>query len=189
MSKFEQIDPVGASGKVAEAFSEAESQFGAVINLFKVMGCAPNVLNGVLALNKEIGVSMELSGKEVEQIAMLTSALNRCDYCVNVHMAVGKSVGLSRDDLNSAMEGKANDAKIQTLLTFVDEVIRNRGLVSDETLGKAQSAGFSNKALLEAIGIIGLYTTLQYIRHVAKPDHDFPIVSEYDAKVHGIALS
>lgn len=185
MSKFEQIDPKTASSDTKEAFNEATSQFGGVINLFKVIGCAPNVLSGILALNKEIGSSTELDGKLTEQVAMLTSALNRCDYCVNVHMKVGESIGLSREDLIMAMEAKAKDAKTQALLNFTNEVVRNRGLVSDETLKSAQSAGFSDKALLETIGIIGIYTTLQYIRHVADPDHDFPVVPEFNAEQHG----
>jgi len=185
MSKFEQVDPKTASSEAKEAFNEATAQFGGVINLFKVIGSAPNVLKGILALNKEVGSSAELDGKLTEQVAMLTSALNRCDYCVNVHMKVGEGTGLSREDLILAMEAKAKDAKTQALLNFTNEVVRNRGLVSDETLKSAQSAGFSEKALLETIGVIGIYTTLQYIRHVADPDHDFPAVSEFNADQHG----
>jgi len=185
MSKFEQVDPKTASSEAKEAFNEATAQFGGVINLFKVIGSAPNVLKGILALNKEVGSSTELDGKLTEQVAMLTSALNRCDYCVNVHMKVGEGAGLSREDLLLAMQAKAKDAKTQALLNFTNEVVRNRGLVSDETLKSVQSAGFSEKALLETIAVIGIYTTLQYIRHVADPDHDFPTVSEFNTDEHG----
>ena len=186
MSKFEHVDPKTASTETKEAFNEATAQFGGVINLFKVIGSAPNVLKGILALNKEVSTSVELDGKLTEQVAMLTSALNRCDYCVNVHMKVGKNAGLSREDLVLAMGAKAKDPKTQALLNFTNEVVRNRGFVSDETLRAVQNAGFSNKALLETIGIIGIYTTLQYIRHVAEPDHDFPAVSEFNASQHGV---
>jgi len=185
MPKFKQIDPKSATGETKEAFDEAKSQFGAVINLFKVIGSAPNVLKGILALNKHVGLSSELDDKLTEQVAMLTSALNRCDYCVNVHMMVGKTAGLSRDELLLAMEGKATDAKAQALLNYTNEVVRNRGFVSDATLMTARDAGFSDKALLETIGVIGLYTTLQYIRHVADPEHDFPVVSEFSSDRHG----
>ncbi len=185
MSRFEQVDPKAATGNTKEAFNEVTAQFGGVINLFKVIGSAPNVLKGILALNKEVCSSDELDGKLIEQVAMLTSALNRCDYCVNVHMKVGEGAGLSREDLIMAMEAKAKDPKAQALLDFTNEVVRNRGFVSDETLQATQNSGFSNKALLETIGVIGIYTTLQYIRHVADPDHDFPNVSEFNADQHG----
>jgi len=185
MTKFEQIDPKTASGGAKEAFDEAKAQFGAVINLFKVAANAPGILKGILALNKEVGASTELDGKLIEQVAMLTSALNRCDYCVNVHMKVGEAAGLSRDEMLMAMDGKAPDPKAQALLDYTSEVVRNRGLVNDTTLQKVRDAGFSDKALLETIGVIGVYTTLQYIRHVADPDQDFPTVSEFNPDKHG----
>ncbi len=185
MSRFVQIDPKTATGDAAEAFEAATSQFGGVINLFKVTGNAPNVLKGILALNNEVASSAELDTRLIEQVAMLTSALNRCDYCVNVHMKVGQGAGLTRDDLLLAMEAKATNAKAQALLTFADEVVRNRGLASETAIENARAAGFSDKALLETIGVIGIYTTLQYIRHVADPDHDFPAVSEFNADKFG----
>jgi len=185
MSKFVHIDPNTAPDDAKEAFKEATAQFGGVINLFKVIGISPNVLNGILALNKEVSSSSELDGKLTEQVAMLTSALNRCDYCVNVHMKVGEGIGLSREDLVLAMKAKANSDKAQALLDFTNEIVRKRGRVSDATLQSVQNAGFSNKAILEVIGIIGIYTTLQYIRHVANPDHDFPNVPEFHADQHG----
>lgn len=167
------------------AFTEAKAQFGAVINLFKTLEKAPNVLSGILALNKQINSSTELSNKLIEQVAMLTSALNRCDYCVNVHMQVGQTTGLSKEDLLLAMNAEATDPKAQALLNFTNEVIRKRGMISDISLKLVKEAGFSEKELLETIGVIGMYTTLQYIRHLTNPDHDFPIVTEFDAEQHG----
>jgi alkylhydroperoxidase family enzyme len=87
---MKHIDPADATGATKAAFDKAKAQFGGVINLFKIAGNAPNVLSGLLALNRELGSSSELDGKLTEQVAMLVSALNRCDYCVNVHMQVGK---------------------------------------------------------------------------------------------------
>ncbi len=185
MVHFKQIDPKTSPDDAKRAFEEAENQFGGVINLFRVIGNAPNILKGILAFNKEINLSTELDKKLIEQVAMLTSALNRCDYCVNVHMKVGEGVGLSREDLILAMKAEAQDAKAQALLNFTNEVVRNRGIISTKTLESAKNAGFSDKALLETIGIIGLYTTLQYIRHVGDPDHDFPNVPEFNADEYG----
>lgn len=182
---FEAVNPEQATGSAAEAFEEAKSQFGSVINLFKVAGNAPNVLKGILAFNKEVTSNCELTNQQVELVAMLTSALNHCDYCVNVHMQVGKMHGLSEQQLLGAMTGKADNADDQALLEYTDEVIRNRGRVSPKVLGTALDSGFSKKALLEVIGIVGIYTSLQYIRHVANPENDFPVVNQFDPKAHG----
>lgn len=102
-----------------------------------------------------------------------------------MHMQVGKLQGLSKAQLLDAMSAKASTEKELALLSYANEVIRHRGQVSDETLAAVSAVGYSEKALLEVIGIIGVYTSLQYIRHVANPEHDFPMVTEFNEKVHG----
>ncbi len=185
MPKMNAVDPNTATGPTKTAFDEAKTQFGGVINLFKVAGNAPNVLAGILALNKSLNTGAELSHRQIELVAMLVSALNRCDYCVNVHMQVGKNAGVEEHALIAALEAKSEDPSEQALLTYTDEVVRNRGLVSEATFNAAKSAGFSDKALLEVIGVVGLYTTLQYIRHAADPAHDFPMVKSFNPELHG----
>ncbi len=185
MHPMPQIDPATATGATKAAFDEATTQFGGVINLFKVTGNAPNLLSGILAMNKALGSDMSITGKQVEQVAMLVSALNRCDYCVNVHMQVGKGQGVSETAMLDAMAGRADNAADQALLDYTNEVVRNRGLVSEATMMRVRDAGFSDRALLEVIGVIGVYTTLQYVRHVGHPEQDFPIVGSYDALKHG----
>lgn len=180
-----QLEPASAQGVSKEAFDEAKSQFGTVINLFKVLGHAPNTLKGLLDFHRQLSESTKLDKKTIELVAILVSALNHCDYCVNVHMAVGLQTGLSKDELLLALEAKSKDTKIQSILQFTNEVVRNRGKVSEEILSSVYQNGFNEKALLEIIGIIGFYTTLQYVRHVANPDNDFPIVEEFKAHKHG----
>lgn len=94
-------------------------------------------------------------------------------------MQVGKLQGLSKAQLLDAMSAKASTEKELALLSYANEVIRHRGQVSDETLAAVSAVGYSEKALLE------VYTSLQYIRHVANPEHDFPMVTEFNEKVHG----
>lgn len=188
MPTMSQIDPNTASGRTKEAFDEATRQFGGVINLFRVAGNAPNVLKGFLALNAHLNDGAELTGRQVELVAMLVSALNHCDYCVNVHMKVGMAQGATEDELIKALAAKSDDPEIEALLEFTNAVVRNRGMVPADVLSKARNAGFSDKALLETIGVIGQYTLIQYVRHVADPDHDFPMVGEFDAQQHGAAF-
>lgn len=185
MPNMPEIDPTTATGATREAFDEATRQFGGVINLFRVAGNAPNVLKGFLALNAHLNDGIELTGKQVEQVAMLVSALNRCDYCVNVHMKVGAMQGASEAEMLAAMAGTADDPSTQALLEYTGEVVRRRGVISPKTLAKARAAGFTDKALLEAIGVIGLYTLIQYVRHVADPTHDFPAVRQFNRDRHG----
>jgi len=188
MPNMTQIDPKTAGGATKEAFDEATAQFGGVINLFRVTGNAPNLLKGLLALNSNLNDNPELSGRQIELVAMLASALNHCDYCVNVHMKVGLAQKASREELIQALSAQSDDEQTETLLQFTDAVVRKRGQVPAELLAKVRQAGFSDKAILEVVGVIGLYTTFQYVRHIADPEHDFPMVPEFDATKHGAAF-
>ncbi|GAB1257514.1 carboxymuconolactone decarboxylase family protein [Aurantivibrio plasticivorans] len=182
---FNPVHPEVATGEALAALNEAKSQFGNAINLCKVTANAPNTLKGILAYNKELSNDMELTKGEIELVAMLTSALNHCDYCVNVHMQVGKMYGLTENDLIDAMSARAQSARDQSLLNYTNELVRNRGRVSQQTLIAIREQGFSEKALLEVVGVVGIYTSLNYIRHIANPEHDFPKVTQFDASVHG----
>ncbi len=182
---FQAINPEDASGEALAALNEAKSQFGSAINLFKVAANGPNLLKGILAYNKQLSETLELTGAEVELVAMLTSALNHCDYCVNVHMQVGKMYKLSEEELVDALEGRAKDPRNQALLNYTNELVRHRGRVSEATIGNVLEQGFSQKALLEVIGVVGVYTSLNYVRHIANPEHDFPEVTQFKASVHG----
>jgi uncharacterized peroxidase-related enzyme len=188
MTQFVAGDPATATGAAKAAFDEASVQFGGVINLFRMAGNAPNVLSGVLAMNRALGDDLSLTNRQVELVAMLVSALNHCDYCVNVHMQVGKGQGVAEADMLAAMAGHATSAADQALLDYTNDVVRRRGLVRPDVLDAARQAGLSNKALLEVIGVIGVYTTLQYIRHVTNPAHDFPVVESYRSDKHGATI-
>lgn len=100
-------------------------------------------------------------------------------------MQVGKGQGLAESQMLDAMAGRAEDPADQALLDYANEVVRNRGLVTDGTMARVRAAGFSDRALLEVIGVIGVYTTLQYVRHVGHPEQDFPVVAAFDAAAHG----
>jgi uncharacterized peroxidase-related enzyme len=167
------------------AYAEATRQFGGVINLFKTAAHAPRVLLGLLKLNAEISASGQLTPAEAELVAMRVSAMNRCDYCVNVHMAVGKKMKLSEKAMLDAMAGVSDDPKHATLLNFVSTVVRERGQVSAGLVEAMRGAGYSSKAMIEVLGVVGLYTTLQYVRHLTGPAHDFPPVPAFDPKLHG----
>jgi alkylhydroperoxidase family enzyme len=42
--------------------------------------------------------------------------------------------------------------------------------------------GLSDKAIIEIVGVIGLYTFLNYVKHLTQPELDFPVVEEFRAE-------
>jgi alkylhydroperoxidase family enzyme len=67
-------------------------------------------------------------------------------------------------------------------LNFTKSVVENRGRVNADTLQALRDRGLSDKAILEILGVIGLYTFLNYAKHLTQPVLDFPIVEEFVIK-------
>ena len=100
MPNMLQIEPSQATGTTKEAFDEAKRQFGGVINLFKVTGNAPNVLKGFLALNAGVNDGIELTGKEIEQVAMPVAANTGRPSTLKHHLT-GRSVDTRKETTNA----------------------------------------------------------------------------------------
>lgn len=182
MSTFEPIEPKIADVEAQAALDMVQAAFGGIPNLMKMLAIAPNVLKGIMAFNQEV-TSGELEPSLVEQISLLTSAINQCEYCVAVHVHVGQQAGLSRSELVRNLQGEASDPKSQAVLNFTDTVVNNRGKVDASTVKALRDYGFSDKAIIEIVGVIGLYTFLNYVKHLTHPALDFPTVEEFQPEV------
>lgn len=182
MSTFNPVEPKNADADAQVALDIVQTAFGGIPNLMKMLAIAPNVLSGIMTFNQEV-TSGDLEPSLVEQIALLTSAINQCEYCVAVHVQVGQQAGLSRDELVCNLQGQASDPRSQAVLNFTRTVVKNRGKVDQTTVQALREHGLSDKAILEVVGVIGLYTFLNYVKHLTQPILDFPAVGEFQPEV------
>jgi uncharacterized peroxidase-related enzyme len=178
MSAFNPVDPKTANPETKAALDLVQAAFGGIPNLMKMLAIAPNVLQGIMAFNREV-TSGELETQLVEQIALLASGINQCEYCVAVHVHVGQQAGLSRNELMCNLQGESSDPKSQAVLNFTRAVVDNRGKVDLSLVNALRGWGLSDKAIIEIVGVIGLYTFLNYIKHLTQPELDFPAVAEF----------
>jgi uncharacterized peroxidase-related enzyme len=182
MNQFHPVDPQTASAEAKVALDRVQATFGGTPNLMKMVAIAPDLLNGVVALNQAV-TSGDLAPALVEQIALLASGINQCEYCVAVHVHVGQQMGISRPELLANLQGEASDPTAQAVLNFTSAVVRDRGQVNPAMVQDLRDRGFTNKAILEIVGVIGLYTLLNYVKHLTQPVLDFPIVTEFQPQI------
>jgi uncharacterized peroxidase-related enzyme len=180
MSTFQPIVPQAADAETQAALDLVQAAFGGTPNLMKMLAIAPNVLTGVMSLNQAL-VTGDLGLALMEQVALLTSGMNQCDYCVAVHVQVGQQAGLSRSELMANLQGQSSDPKAQAVLDFTRAVVRDRGRVNPAMVQILRDQKLTDKAILEIVGVIGLYTLLNYMKHLTQPVLDFPAVDEFQA--------
>lgn len=182
MSAFNSVQPEAANVEAKASLDIVHAAFGGIPNLMKMLANSPNVLRGIMSLSQEVA-SGEIETSLFEQVALLTSAMNNCDYCVAVHFHVGQQAGLERDELVSNLQAQSSNPRSQAVLDFTREVVNNRGQVDTATVQALREHGLSDKAIIEVLGVIGLYTFLNYAKHLTHPILDFPAVPEFSPKI------
>jgi uncharacterized peroxidase-related enzyme len=147
-----------------------------VPNMTRIMVNSPAVLEGYLNFSGALAGGA-LSPKLREQIALIVAEANTCGYCLSAHTAIGKLVGLSPVEVESACEGVTTDAKAGAALRFAKALVTERGFVNDGEIESLRRLGFSDGEIAEIIANVALNVFTNYFNHVAETDIDFPVVN------------
>jgi uncharacterized peroxidase-related enzyme len=173
-----RITPVVSAStetKIAATLSQVKASLGKVPNFFATLANAPVALEGFLSLSKALSRG-RLSGRQREILALAIAQENVCEYCLAAHTESAKAVGLNAADVLKAREGNSDDSFERTLTRFAKNIIRRRGLVSDEDLDIARKAGIDDGLMLEVVANVALNTLTNYTNRLADTEIDFPVV-------------
>ena len=86
MSWIEEIEVDEADGKLAEMYAELSRRRGKISNILKVHSLNPQAMGDHLDLYMTLMFGKSgLSRLEREAVAVVVSAANECEYCVNHH--------------------------------------------------------------------------------------------------------
>ena len=188
MSRIPTIDPKQATGKTHELLSGVQAKLGMTPNLMATMANSPAVLEAYLQFSGSLGHG-ELSAKTREQIALTIAQENSCGYCLSAHSAIGKTVGLTTEQVRDARRGTAVDGKSDAILKFAVQLVRNRGFVSSDELTAARDAGVNDAEITEVVANTALNLFTNYFNHVAETEIDFPAAEELEVVTGEAACS
>jgi uncharacterized peroxidase-related enzyme len=174
---FAAIDPEQSSGRTKELLEATHRQLGRIPNLYRTMANSPTTLAAYLAF-RDVLQRGELDVAMRERVALLTAALNSCDYCVAAHSFRSQKIGLTAIDIENTRRGRSEDLAVDALLKFVVEMIEHRGEIGGEALQRLAEHGWSEAAIGEVIAHVALNIFSNYFKHVAHPELDFPAAPE-----------
>jgi len=117
------------------------------------------------------------SAADRERIALAVSQVNSCDYCLAIHSAVGRKYGLEKAEIESARRGSAPEARINAALHFAKSVAENRGKVADGEVANLKLAGYSERDIVDLVGIVALNFLNNLMNNVAQTEIEFPRVA------------
>jgi len=177
MSRVQSITPEKAKPAVQAIYTAIEKKLGKLPNIFLNMGNSPAVLKGFLGLSAAVDET-SLDPKLREEIALIVSQTNQCNYCLSAHTAIAKGVGVTDQEALQARKGQSQNPKTQAILSFAKTVVDKRGNVTDQDVATLKAAGVTDAELVEIILVISLSMFTNYFNHITNPKIDFPVASK-----------
>lgn len=175
MNRLNPVKPENATGKTKELFDGINKKLGRVPNVFQLMGNSPAALEAYLNFSGALAGGV-LDAKLREMIAISVAETNTCEYCLSAHVAIGKSIGMSEQELEFAREQRAEDPKFNAALRFVRIMVTSRAEMNDSDLADLKAAGYNDAEIAEIIANVALNLYTNYFNHIAQPEVDFPKV-------------
>ncbi len=176
MSRLQPVDPSTATGKAKELLDAVKAKLGLVPNMTKVMAASPAVLESYLGFSGALAGGL-LDAKTREQLALVTAQQNHCDYCLSAHTAIGKMVGLDREQIVASRKGDSSSPKTAAALTFAKRVLETKGQIGEADLAAVREASFSEGEIAEIIAHVALNVFTNYFNVATDVAIDFPKVS------------
>ena len=176
MNRLHRVDPATAEGKAKTLLDAVQAGLGVTPNMFRLLANSPAALEAYLSYNRALSHGA-LPARIREQIALVSAETNGCDYCASAHTAIGKQVGLSQDDINKALEGRAADPKADAAVRFAKLLLDKRGHINDADFTQVKEAALSEAEIGEIVSAKGrgldvepVWSSTMPARSPARPD-------------------
>lgn len=175
MSQFRLLEPQQADPEARKHLESVQAKLGRLPNLFKAMAHSPATLEAYLAIGQALE-NGRVSPQLRERIALAVAENNGCDYCLAAHTAIGRSLGLTKDEIINNRRAQSSDPSASAVLTFVKSLVENRGNVSSTDLEGLHAAGFDDGQVAEIVTTVVINIFTNYFNLIAETPVDFPKV-------------
>ncbi len=167
MSWIRQVEVSEAEGKLAEVYARLIEQRGKVANILKVHSLNPEAMENHVDLYMTIMFGKSgLSRAEREAIAVVVSANNDCDYCVNHHAeALRRHI---KDEetisiLTSADGLETLEPRLSNIVRHAEKLTTAPGAMTESDLGELRSADLTDDDILDLTLIVGYFNFVNRI--------------------------
>ena len=159
-----------APDEAKERLATAEKNNGYLPNLLRVLANAPVALETYLTVGG-INARASLTLAEREAVQITAAATHGCGFCVAGHTAIGYKKAHLEEAIVEALRNKTTvqDARLNAVARFTEEVIAARGAVSDDALATFKAAGYTDQQALEVVLGVSLATLCNFANNLGQP--------------------
>ena len=167
MSWISEIEVSEADGKLAASYATLIKQRGKVSNILKVHSLNPDAMNSHLDLYMTIMFGKSgLSRLEREAIAVVVSANNECDYCVNHHAEALRRYLKDEDTIALLMAADGLETlqpRLSNIVRHAEKLTTAPGAMTESDLGELRAEGLSDDDILDLTLIVGYFNFVNRI--------------------------
>ncbi len=113
-------------------------------------------------LDTVMSTQSELTPAQREMIALYSSRLNHCGYCVDSHSCVLGGLGTDEALVKALADGSVEpvDDNLQRLLAFAGKLTLEPGSVTATDIDTVRAAGWSDQTVEDVIGVVATFAFL-----------------------------
>lgn len=132
---LEALQPVRVNDQISEIYLQFANSEAA--------------LQAYLAMESALSQG-SLDLRDIECVKLLVSEMTQCQYCLSIHTAKSRKAGISKDQAIAIRQGQATgDERLDAIVSLVSKLFRNPGVISQDELDKARSAGLTDENLVD----------------------------------------
>ena len=161
MSWIEEIDVREAEGKLAQVYAELLEKRGKVANILQAHSLNPDAMASHLDLYMSIMFGRSgLSRAEREAIAVVVSATNECDYCVNHHTEALRRY-IKDDDvlqtLASADGLEVLEPRLGNIVLHAEKLTSAPSAMTESDLDPLRAEGLTDRDILDITLVVSYF--------------------------------
>jgi len=167
MSWIEEVGVSEAEGKLAEMYAALIKQRGKVSNILKVHSLKPEAMGNHLDLYMTLMFGKSgLSRAEREAIAVVVSANNDCEYCVNHHAEALRRYIKDEDALNMLITAdglETLEPRLSNIVRHAEKLTNAPVAMTESDLGELRAEGLSDEDILDLTLIVAYFNFVNRI--------------------------
>lgn len=179
--RLPRVNPEETVGRTRALLDGVQKELGMVPNLIRTMANSTTALKAYLDLQATLTTGA-LPAELRERIALAVAQLNDSAYCLAAHAALGKTVGLSSQDIHDSRGATSPVRRVDAALVFARRLATQHGAVTDDDLARLHRVGYRDDEIAEVVAIVALNIWANYFNNLAGTEIDYPAVGRLPAR-------
>ncbi|WP_116049626.1 carboxymuconolactone decarboxylase family protein [Amycolatopsis palatopharyngis] len=155
MRRLAEVKPEDAPARSRELLTDIITRRGSVGPMVSTMAHSPALLQGYLEFSRAMKRA-KLPRALGEKISLAAQEWIGCDFCLQAHAAAGRAAGLTDNDIALARQAMSTDARETALISAALRILAEPSSLSDEDVIQLRSHGWSDRVIVEVVGLVTL---------------------------------